>query len=234
MSNATTRLRKFIVETFSDDDLNAFCFDNFPQVAQSFTAGQTKDQRVSLLLEYCRQKDKSSDLALALRRKEPELYRKKLDDIDPAEWNSLIDHDRHHGCQMTVNIAIALGAVIVVVVIVVGPKNLSALLNLLTSTPTPPAIIAMTSTPTVTPTILPASTDTETPMPTAPTATVTPTATSTPTPTVTLTRQPAASPAPSTPAPVPEPTPVCPKDQFWNPVMNRCQSNGSPVATPKP
>ncbi len=99
----------------------------------------------------------------------------------------------------------------------------------LLAVPTATATAPVTSTPasTVTPTV----TLTLTVRPTTRPATVTPILL--PTNTATFAPQPGPSPRPTQIVVTSIPTPVCPAGQFWNPVMNRCQStNGSPLATP--
>jgi hypothetical protein len=48
-------LRKTL-DIFDDSDLDAFCQDNFIEVYNKFSRGLRKDEKVSLLLDYCRRK----------------------------------------------------------------------------------------------------------------------------------------------------------------------------------
>ena len=49
MIPSTAEIRQFLMDAFSDEELNAFCFDYFTDVYNGFTAGQTKGQRIQLL-----------------------------------------------------------------------------------------------------------------------------------------------------------------------------------------
>lgn len=58
----TAQIRKLLNAAFNDEDLQIFCEDYFYEVANNFTAGQTKKQRISDLLDYCRRYGKTGDL----------------------------------------------------------------------------------------------------------------------------------------------------------------------------
>ena len=74
-------LRQFIMTYFSDDELNALCFDYFPEVLNNFTVGMTKCQKVIELLSYCARRSLMENLyaALAILRSEP--YQKLIDPL---------------------------------------------------------------------------------------------------------------------------------------------------------
>lgn len=74
-------LRQFIMTYFSDDELNALCFDYFPEVLNNFTTGMTKSQKVIELLSYCERRDLMENLhaALAILRSEP--YQQLIDSL---------------------------------------------------------------------------------------------------------------------------------------------------------
>lgn len=74
-------LRQFINNYFSDDELNALCFDYFPEVLNNFAAGMTKSQKVIDLLSYCERRGLMENLlaALAILRSEP--YQKLIDSL---------------------------------------------------------------------------------------------------------------------------------------------------------
>jgi WD40 repeat protein len=74
MMPSTAEIRQFLMEAFSDEELNAFCFDYFADVYNGFTAGQTKGQRVQALIEYCQRRGLFPNLAAALQRARPEQY----------------------------------------------------------------------------------------------------------------------------------------------------------------
>lgn len=45
-------LRKFLIQFFSDLELEELCFDYFPDLRAEFTLGMTKSQKVIALIDY--------------------------------------------------------------------------------------------------------------------------------------------------------------------------------------
>ena len=46
MEPTTADIRRFLVNTFSDEDLKTLCFDYFRDVYDDFTTGMTKGQMI--------------------------------------------------------------------------------------------------------------------------------------------------------------------------------------------
>ncbi|MBN1658438.1 MAG: SIR2 family protein [Anaerolineae bacterium] len=46
--------RGWLTQRFDDPDLDAFCFDHFPEVYDRFSRGMRKDEKITLLLDHCR------------------------------------------------------------------------------------------------------------------------------------------------------------------------------------
>jgi hypothetical protein len=46
-------IRDFLLRTFADEELNAFCQDYFSSVYDQFSVGMTKKDKTQLLLGYC-------------------------------------------------------------------------------------------------------------------------------------------------------------------------------------
>ena len=65
MNNAPAEIRKFIIERFSDGELENLCFDYFPTVYNEFTLGMPKGQKARLLLGFCR-RERLHDLIAAI------------------------------------------------------------------------------------------------------------------------------------------------------------------------
>ena len=61
-------LRQFILQSFSDEELETLCFDYFPEVQQNFTGGMTKNRKALLLIGYCETRGRLADLYGALVR----------------------------------------------------------------------------------------------------------------------------------------------------------------------
>ena len=65
-------LRKFILQFFSDDELETLCFDYFPEAANEFGGGMSTNRKIIVLIGHCEVDDKKMLLA-------------EIDDaIDPA------------------------------------------------------------------------------------------------------------------------------------------------------
>lgn len=78
MSHAPAEIRKFIVERFSDGELENLCFDYFPAVYQDFADSMTKGRKVQLLLDYCQRRGRLPDLLATLERERPQVYKEKF------------------------------------------------------------------------------------------------------------------------------------------------------------
>lgn len=72
MTPTPADLRRFLMEFFDDEEIEAFCFDYFREVGQNFTLGMTKNRKVLLLLGYCERRGRMADLTAALARERPE------------------------------------------------------------------------------------------------------------------------------------------------------------------
>ena len=72
----TADIRRFMVSTFSDEDLKTLCFDYFRDVYDDFTTGMTKGQMIQLLIERCVRRDALVNLEAALRAERQAQYDK--------------------------------------------------------------------------------------------------------------------------------------------------------------
>jgi hypothetical protein len=66
MSYEAAKLRRFIQEYFSSDELDTLLFDYFPTVREEFTPGMVKSRQVKLLLDYCQRHGRMPDLLAAM------------------------------------------------------------------------------------------------------------------------------------------------------------------------
>ena len=78
MPPTTADLRRFLVDTFDDEELKILCFDYFRDVYDEFTTGMTKTQMIQLLIERCVRRDALANLEAALRAERPEQYEKRF------------------------------------------------------------------------------------------------------------------------------------------------------------
>lgn len=72
-------LRAFITEHFDLRELEIFCFDYFPEVyADYHGAGKTLGEYSIATITHCQKRDLLDNLAVALQKERPDLYRKKF------------------------------------------------------------------------------------------------------------------------------------------------------------
>ena len=78
MTTDNAALRQFIMLFFNDDELEDFCLDYFTDVAQDFTVGMTKSQKVRLLIGHADRRGRREHLLAALAKERPESYTAQL------------------------------------------------------------------------------------------------------------------------------------------------------------
>ena len=66
MTLTNVDLRQFILNFFSDEELETLCFDYFREVRQEFTTGMIKNSKVMLLIDYCDSRGRLNDLYACL------------------------------------------------------------------------------------------------------------------------------------------------------------------------
>ena len=90
MTPTTADIRRFLVNTFGDEDLKTLCFDYFRDVYDDFTTGMTKGQMIQLLIERCVRRDALANLEAALRAERPDQYVKQFGAPTPPPVSSTI------------------------------------------------------------------------------------------------------------------------------------------------
>ncbi len=70
-----TDLRSFLMQAFSDTELESFCFDHYPAVKDNFGDQMSKVQEVQLLLEHCRAANGFPALLERIKAARPERFR---------------------------------------------------------------------------------------------------------------------------------------------------------------
>ena len=90
MTPTTADIRRFLVNTFSDEDLKTLCFDYFRDVYDDFTTGMTKGQMIQLLIERCVRREALANLEAALRAERPDQYVKQFGAPTPPPVSSAI------------------------------------------------------------------------------------------------------------------------------------------------
>ena len=69
-----SRLRQFIIDYFSDEELTDLTFDYFPEVNRIYASGMTKGQKVRELIDFADRHGRMSHLTTALEKARPESY----------------------------------------------------------------------------------------------------------------------------------------------------------------
>jgi formylglycine-generating enzyme required for sulfatase activity len=75
MSPTNPELRQFITQFFSDEELETLCFDYFPEAANEFGGGMSKNRKVIILIGHCERRGRLADLRAALERERPAAWR---------------------------------------------------------------------------------------------------------------------------------------------------------------
>jgi competence ComEA-like helix-hairpin-helix protein len=76
MTASLADIRRFLIDTFNDDELTNLCFDHFPEVFQDFAADTTLSRKALQLVDYCRRRERVPELLTILRRERPDTFRK--------------------------------------------------------------------------------------------------------------------------------------------------------------
>jgi hypothetical protein len=69
-----SRLRQFVLDYFSDDELEDLTFDYFPDVQRLFTARMNKSQKARELIDFADRRGRIDHLLAALERARPEAF----------------------------------------------------------------------------------------------------------------------------------------------------------------
>jgi formylglycine-generating enzyme required for sulfatase activity len=88
MTLTTADIRRFLVDTFGDEDLRTLCFDYFRDVYDDFTTGMTKGHMIQLLIERCVRRGALANLEAALRAERPDQYVKQFGAPIPPPMSS--------------------------------------------------------------------------------------------------------------------------------------------------
>jgi formylglycine-generating enzyme required for sulfatase activity len=77
-------VRQYLVEKYSDEDLEILCTDYFRHVHNDFTAGMSKGQKIQMLIDHCLRQDRWINLLEALRKMRPDQFRERFPEASPA------------------------------------------------------------------------------------------------------------------------------------------------------
>ncbi len=68
------RIRKLLRDAFSDEEFTFFCYDNFREVYNKFSAGMTASSKIQLLIEYCETRNLYKDMLVLVKGANPAKY----------------------------------------------------------------------------------------------------------------------------------------------------------------
>lgn len=85
-------IRQFIVQHFTSNELETFCFDYFPEVWQEFKRGMALGQKAIMLVEYCRRRKLEPHLLANLATERPTAYQAQL----AAPHEAVFITQKHH------------------------------------------------------------------------------------------------------------------------------------------
>jgi competence ComEA-like helix-hairpin-helix protein len=76
MTASLADIRRFLTESFNDEELTTLCFDHFQDVYLNFTADMTLGRKALQLVDYCRRRERVPELLSVLRKERPEAARR--------------------------------------------------------------------------------------------------------------------------------------------------------------
>lgn len=79
---SVAQIRQLVEDALSDDDLNNLCQDEFPKVFKQFTTGQTKSQRIRLLVEYVERQREIPKLLNTIEEINPNVHTEFMNNPD--------------------------------------------------------------------------------------------------------------------------------------------------------
>lgn len=95
MTPTNLELREFINQYFSDEELEALCFDYFPEALNDFGGGMSKSRKVIVLIGHCERRDRLADLHAALMRERDEAWNRAFaSSVDHARERQMPKSDR--------------------------------------------------------------------------------------------------------------------------------------------
>jgi hypothetical protein len=72
MGFTSSEVRKFLLDSFSDEEIESFCFDHFPEAQHEFSTGMPQGEKVSRLLEHVQRRGLIRYLFVALQKERPD------------------------------------------------------------------------------------------------------------------------------------------------------------------
>jgi hypothetical protein len=81
----TAVVRELLMATFSDEELMAFCFDNFRPVYEEFATGMSRTQKVQMFVAYCERRGEMAGLLARAKSANPYQYTRFEDRLCNAQ-----------------------------------------------------------------------------------------------------------------------------------------------------
>jgi internalin A len=80
----TGAIRKLLNDTFSDEELGDFCYDNFRPVYEQFTSQMNRRAKIQLLIEHCEKYEQFGELFTLLKAINPKQYANFMTQAGPS------------------------------------------------------------------------------------------------------------------------------------------------------
>ncbi len=84
MGYSLADLRKFLMEA-----IETLCFDHFPEARDEFSTGMSKSDKIRRLLDYCRRRNLTSQLLLAIQAARPDQFDRHFGGLSPGQLQSI-------------------------------------------------------------------------------------------------------------------------------------------------
>lgn len=90
MDYSPADIRTFLTDAFSDEEIEIFCFDNFPWVQNEFSSGMSKNEKIRRLIEYCQRHELVPQLISALHVARRGPFENRFGKIPPQDQLKLV------------------------------------------------------------------------------------------------------------------------------------------------
>jgi formylglycine-generating enzyme required for sulfatase activity len=94
MTPTNADLRQFILQAFSDEELETLVFDYFPEVIADFGRGMSQNRKAILLIGHCGRRGRMDDLRAALARERLQAWQQVFAGVTPDEKSSFSEKTR--------------------------------------------------------------------------------------------------------------------------------------------
>lgn len=124
MATNSENIRKYLVESYSDQEFDTFCFDHFRDVYDSFGTGMAKRRKIQDLIEYCERHKCIPKLMTELKQDRPDQYREWFRDEVAEPKGDSAPPETDHKQRESRSLTWAVYVIVTVIVIALGAAAL--------------------------------------------------------------------------------------------------------------